>query len=471
MSGSFKIGPCLFLGVFVVALTTVTAQKLNWSEPFPWEPDDFRVQYITTVAGGYALLANDPYQSQHYAVAYLKRALGKPRIQNFEAPKNSRFAGIVELGNTLQLFFYQQARDSTYLLNQQYLPGSDSIRPVQEVSAVEGKRYQAYLTSSSDSTVRGLWVNKKGKGWLGFRLDKNLAVVSQKPLKLTDDTLEELKVQAVEAKGHELAILGKDPDKGHLQYIRFDSTFKPHSINLRNDSLAVQTGQLGIDRVNNQFLALGLYKRASGDSYGGLALLQETAGRQYLHYEAFSRDLIKRVFGQNTMKKGLANFKLRTLIPRSDGGAMVFLESYERDKQIYHNRGYFGTINETVRQYHYYEEVVILAVSPSGEVEWSRVHRKKQTTVNDDGRFSSFSHMVLKKQLVFLYNSINNRTMNLLTYTVSPSGEVKGELLLKDRYDQLKPIPRKAEQVGPSSLLLPIFKNKHFHLVTVDFSR
>lgn len=471
MGGISKGGLIIVLTALLINIALVKGQELKWSAPFPWASEDFHAKQIKPVAGGYLLLAQDPNQKKRYALAFLNEKLGEPQIQTLEAPKNSRFVKMAVFTNSAQLFFYQQAKDSTYLLHQRYQPRADSLQPIDRLNAIAGSNLKAHLATSSDSTVHGIWVAPKAEALSLFRLNKQAEVTRFKTI-APSKAPKIPQVQALMAVGNTVAFLGKLPESKNFQYYRLDSSLNFHTQLLKNDSLAVKAGFLRYDRVNDQFLVLGLYKReSSDDAYAGLTYFRETDGKRYLRYQPFSRDLIKRVFGQNTMKKGLANFKLRYVIPRSDGGAMVFMESYERDRRVYHDQSYFGTINERSRQYHYYEEVLIAAVDPSGHIQWSKVHRKKQTTVNDDGRFSSYSHMVMKKRLLFLYNSISNRTMNLLAYTVTPAGKVKGELLLKDRYDQLKPIPRKATQVGPASLMLPILKDDRFYLVKVDFSR
>lgn len=466
-------GPLRLITVYLLLLTnlhSISGQELTWSDPFPGDTEGYRSELMEPVAGGYLLLAKNTHEKQRYVIGFVNQEMEALQIQKLAAPKNSRLGNLLTLDSAALICFYQQAEDSTFLLSREYRPNEDSLSSLQSLIKLEGGSYRANLASSSDSTVNGVFVDPGKSSLKAFQLDKHAQTTHFKEVAFEEERAITA-IKNLSAVGRTITFVGKLPDSKDHWYYRLDSNQKLHAVPLNNDSLSVSASRLAYDRINDQFIVTGLYQRKGSETFHGLAFLRESANEQYFHYEPFSRSLIKRVFGQQTMKKGLTSFKLRSMVPRSDGGAMVFLESYEKDRKIYHDRGYFGTINETVRKYHYYGEVVVIAISPEGDIQWSKVHRKKQRTVNDEGLYSSFSHMVQKNRLVFLYNSISNTTMNLLTYFVTPSGELKGELLLKDRYDQLKPVPRKATQVGPSSVILPIMKNDQFHMLKVDFSR
>lgn len=446
-------------------------QELTWSEPLPWESDDYHTRLIRSVGNGYLLLAQNPYSRQQFAFGAFNSELGLMNTHAFSAPKNSRLQKTLVLQDTVILLFDQKGRDTTKLISQRYHPATDSLYQQRAVAAFPGESTTIHLAKASDSTVNVIALNQAQRqiDYLILGRAKRMLRHTKRPL---TDRPNITSINTAIAEGARMAFLAKHATSEALVFYTLDSTAKTlRAQALGSDSTTVTTGSLGYDQLSEQFMAIGLYQLAEGDTYHGVVLLREGAGvdTTRLYSEDFPQQLVRQVFGQNTIKQGLANFQLRSLIPRSDGGAVVFLEAYERDKKVYHDRGYFGTVNETVREYHYYEEVAVTALNPKGKIQWSKVHRKKQTTVNDEGRFSSFSHMIQKKRLIFLYNSINGNTMNLLYYTVTPDGELKGELLLKDRYEQLKPIPRKGTQVGPSGLLMPALQEERLHLLHVDF--
>ena len=454
------------------AVTSAHGQRLTWSEPLAWTGDEYHTRFIKSLAQGYLLIAQDPYSGQQFAIAHFNKNLSLRHKRSFKAPENSRLRKTITQQDKVRFFFDQKANDSSRLISQQYVPKADSLYPTRSVSRFPGESTTIYLSAASDTTVNVTALNSEARALTYLQLDQQLSVRSSHRHELRK-ARNLSSINSAIAEGTAMALIGKKTNSEEVLYYSLDSNARSiRSHSLGNDSVSVTTARLGYDRVNEQFLATGLYQTSGGNTYHGVAQLKENQANSAItvSYQGFSQELVRRVFGQNTMKRGLRNFHLRSLIPRSDGGTIVFLESYQNDQKVYHDRGYFGTVNKTKREYHYYEEVVVMAVNPEGRTQWSKVHRKKQTTVNDDGRFSSFSHMIQKKRLIFLYNSINSDAMNLLYYTVTPGGELRGELLLKDRYEQLKPIPRKATQVGPSTVLMPSLKEERLHMLRVDFN-
>mgnify|MGYP006429831507 CR=1 FL=1 len=462
----------VLLGGILLGISALArGQQLTWSEPLPWEGESYHTRFIKPLSSGFLLLAQNPYSRQQFALAHFGDNLSLQHKQNFEAPKNSRLQKTVIIKDSIFFFFDQKANDSTRLLSQSYNPQTDSLHDPRAITRFPGENTSIYLSRASDSMVNAVAINSNIQKLTYLRLDHRLRIRTSSIYQLEQAFNLGSIISAI-AEGSATALIGKGMDSEEVIYCSLDSSAQSlRSCSLSNDSLSVTTARLGYDQVNDQFMATGLYQLASGNTYHGIARLKdEQEGDFNRSYEDFSQELVRRLFGRNTTRRGLVNFQLRGLIPRSDGGAVVFLESYQNDQKVYHDRGYFGTVNKTERDYHYYEEVVVMAINSRGRTQGSEVHRKKQTTVNDDGRFSSFSYMIQKKLLIFIYNSLNSGALNLLYYTVTPQGELKGELLLKDRYDQLKPIPRKATQVGPYSVLMPSLKEGRLHLLQVDFN-
>lgn len=463
-----------FLSFFLLALALpLSGQQLTWSEPLLWETEEYQVRLIKSFSEGYWLLAQDAQVQQKYALAYYDEQLNYQHSKNLKAPKNGRLQKSYAIGDTIMLLFSQQGKDSAFLLGQGYSTYQDSLLPREKLLGFKGKK-DLGCARASDSTLKVVGVSKETErlNFVVFNDQLEISLRSTIPLNKKHQPTD---ITEILAKGEATAFLAKSDEKNRgIVYYEIDSAASNLRVHpLGNDSLTVSSASLGYDRVNEQFITIGFYQLKNQDILKGLAFLKKgiTSDDYQVFYEKFSQALVKRVYGQNTLKKGFENFKLSSLIPRSDGGAIVFLEAYQLDEKIFHDRGYFGTVNEKVRAYHYYEEIVVMAIDPQGNEQWSKVHRKQQTTVNDEGRFSSFSHMIQKKRLIFLYNSIQSDKMNLLAYTLRPGGQLKGKLLLKDRYDQLKAIPRKASQVGPGTVLMPALKNDKLHVLKVDFSR
>jgi len=99
--------------------------------------------------------------------------------------------------------------------------------------------------------------------------------------------------------------------------------------------------------------------------------------------------------------KGLTEYDIRNLIPRGDGGSVLVAEQY-----------YTRTVNTpggmdgmgSIKVYYHYNNIVVISISPEGEIEWASKIPKRQVSVDDNGIYSSFVTMITAERLHFIYN-------------------------------------------------------------------
>jgi hypothetical protein len=103
----------------------------------------------------------------------------------------------------------------------------------------------------------------------------------------------------------------------------------------------------------------------------------------------------------------LYDYKLDELVLRSDGGALLVAEQYYIYEQYYRT---FDGILHTVTYYNY-NDVIVVNIRPSGEIEWVSRVPKRQTTTDDGGFFSSYAMAIVRDRLYFVYND-NPRNMS-----------------------------------------------------------
>lgn len=100
----------------------------------------------------------------------------------------------------------------------------------------------------------------------------------------------------------------------------------------------------------------------------------------------------------------LYKYDLNNLILRSDGGALLIGEQYY--VEIFTStmpNGNGGTTTTTTYTYHY-NDIIIVNISPQGEIEWTEKIPKRQISTNDGGYNSSFSLSVVNDKIYFAFN-------------------------------------------------------------------
>ncbi len=104
--------------------------------------------------------------------------------------------------------------------------------------------------------------------------------------------------------------------------------------------------------------------------------------------------------GDTERQAELFQFLLRDIVLRSDGGALLIAEQYFIFRRYY--RSYGGSSS---RDYYYnYNDLVIVNIQPTGEIEWAVRIPKRQSTLNDLGLYSSYSMAIVQDRIYLLYN-------------------------------------------------------------------
>ncbi|MEO0043537.1 MAG: hypothetical protein RL329_2985 [Bacteroidota bacterium] len=139
-----------------------------------------------------------------------------------------------------------------------------------------------------------------------------------------------------------------------------------------------------------------------------------------------NKKLAKEAFVKNNKSKEaeLANYSLDKLILRSDGGAILVAEQYYVQQvmqnnnysmypyansyynRYYYNSPYYGSAynNRRPDYYYNYNDIIIINIRPTGEIEWSARIPKLQESSNDQGMFSSYAMAVAQDKFYFVYN-------------------------------------------------------------------
>ncbi len=159
----------------------------------------------------------------------------------------------------------------------------------------------------------------------------------------------------------------------------------------------------------------------------------------------------------------LASFRPREIIPRSDGGAVLIGEQYF-DAPVAVGT-YSGVRQET---YFHYGDLMVVNITPEGELDWARRIPKLQDTANDRGAFSSFSQATVSDRFYFIYNdsprnfspdrrrqaNLDSRESVIALTELTRDGEVTTVPLFVNRDARIITRPRMCRQVGSRLLLV-----------------
>lgn len=151
-----------------------------------------------------------------------------------------------------------------------------------------------------------------------------------------------------------------------------------------------------------------------------------------------------------------ADFEFREFLRRADGGSYIIAEVYYMYIQQVTNSK--GQVVQTNYIYSYLD-VVVLSISPEGDVEYMALVPKQQVTRNDNGRYSGVAWTVRDSDLILIYNDArknetrwsSSRSMRvmsnasagqLVAVELTEGGELHYHVLQSNRKGRFRPMPR-----------------------------
>jgi len=179
----------------------------------------------------------------------------------------------------------------------------------------------------------------------------------------------------------------------------------------------------------------------------------------------------------------LGSYHLRSLIKRSDGGAILVAE------QIYiytytYPCGNNMTCSATIYNYN---DIIVVNIDAEGKIEWSKKVPKRQRSKNDGGSYSSFALMVTDDFIGFIYNDHRDNleietTRNLKNFNlgdrngivtiarINNQGKLTRETLFDNKEVEVVIQPRVCEQVDDNNLMIFGQKRKYDQFGIVSFN-
>ena len=188
----------------------------------------------------------------------------------------------------------------------------------------------------------------------------------------------------------------------------------------------------------------------------------------------FSADFIQELTGRPIKDRAkLYTFTIRKSVLRNDGGSLILAESFIRDtREVPVQMGYQpqGYGNNFRTSYIYqFNDILAFSINPNAEMEWHSVLRKKQSSDDDNGVYSSFLSVNEKDRLRFLYLDDISTAGVLNQYTLTSDGKSDRKAVLNQEDKDVMLLPKSGRQVAPNEVVIPSFLNGMLRLVKITY--
>lgn len=261
-----------------------------------------------------------------------------------------------------------------------------------------------------------------------------------------------------------------------LSYSRKDGLFKKQKLKilveksldsnklvlheLYGDNFLTNKGTLSYDNSSRSLNFTSFYyaddtTKPEGFYQYHVSTVKDSANERKL---VFNPMFMNEVFGRARSTSDLKTLYFMKAVKRSDGGDIFICERKEIDEQQLDDVSIYGVQSSYVRYYYYFYEISVLSVNPDGSIDWHKIIKKEQISLNDEGYYSSFGVQVLDKKLCLIYNDLSRKSSNIMLYQVKPTGQSDGDIFIKGGDLDGYAIPKESIQVSSNELLVPVIK-------------
>lgn len=255
--------------------------------------------------------------------------------------------------------------------------------------------------------------------------------------------------------------------------------------------------KLKIDNRNNRYLINTFYYTKNRGSIEGLFTCiwdKATASRYASRFTALSDSLRAEAKDGGLLRYALNDFFIRNVVVKADGGYILTAEEFSsttsgnnlsRYDYLYNpysfgNGGYYyynpyGGYYRPLSSYanrqttrYYYDNIMVLSVSKTGEILWSRVIHKSQFA-DDDENFLSFSTITSGNEIHVLFNE-DRKYQVISDQAITPDGTIKRYPTLKSPQKGYEFMPSLSRQTGAGQLIVPCaYRGGEICFAKIDF--
>ncbi len=187
-------------------------------------------------------------------------------------------------------------------------------------------------------------------------------------------------------------------------------------------------------------------------------------------YQEFTEEFKAEIFGGNegSLFSGIDDFDIKRVIPNTDGGLTIIAErsSVSNETDITYINGIPTTMSRNIYNF---DDVLVLSLTANLSVRWKHVIHKSQSSLNDNGYYSSIVISSTRSHIYILYNDRLRTNGDVMQYTIDMDGKASNKILIRSDKHFVSIIPSEARQIGYNRVILPVTKDRRFSLLKLDY--
>lgn len=264
-----------------------------------------------------------------------------------------------------------------------------------------------------------------------------------------------------------------DPSKFYYKMVRVNrTTLDLEEANLRDSVYFLNAVQPKLDEQNQKIKLVGFFSEKDRTTIAGSVLASvsmmplqiDTIGLARFDME-FKTKLMG--YKNANRSKELADYYIKDVVARSDGGALLVAESNYQTTQTYvqYSQG-FPIYREII--YYHYDEIIVVSINSNGTVDWRQIIPKTQVSTQLSP-YNSFISLPTDKHINLIFNEEGRSKNAVVMYRINNQGDVVPRIILSPEADDAAILQSDAAIVGPNAMLIPATKRKKKGLFRLTF--
>ncbi len=235
---------------------------------------------------------------------------------------------------------------------------------------------------------------------------------------------------------------------------------------------SLRKAQFSWDRTNNYINLTAFYSSIKSSNTDGIFHFRMTPGqRPKTTYQEFTDEFKSQLFGDQeaSVFEDVKNFELLRAIPNSDGGLTIVAErsSISNETDVTYINGMPTTM---ARNIYNFDDVLVISLDSLYSIKWKYLINKSQSSLNDNGYYSSIVVANTRSHLYIMYNDRLRSNGDVMQYTFEANGQVTYKILVRSDNHFVSIIPSEAKQISYNRVILPVTKDRKFSLLKLDYT-
>ena len=441
---------------------------------------------------------------------FLGKGRKKRHLHHFRGFNNKLYMYTTFLNRNINSLYVQTVNKKTLMPNED----------IKKLISFEHKKKNGIgnfsVLTSRDSTKLMVYYNlpyqENEKEKFGFYIyDKEMNEIWSKQITLPyKDKLFVIKDYDIDNNGA-VHILGKlfnkkakDKRKGKvnyryqiLSYYNNGTELKRYDIRLKGKFVKDVKMVVNDDK---DIICAGFYSDDNSDSIKGIYFVKidhetkELITESYKKFDSnFITQYMKEGAKKNTKKriaKGknveLYSYDLNDIVLKKDGGAVLIGEDYDSSvmtSTYFKGNGGYG---KQTTYYYTYNNIIVINISPKGQILWAQKVPKRQTS-NAPGYFASYASMITDHKIYLLYNdnpknlisgendkgkiyNLSNLKKSVIVLaSLDSDGKLTRDIIPKPDKTKLFLIPKASTQINDDTMIIFIKRARKYRYAKLTF--